>query len=134
MAEHRETFSEDVGSKLLMLASFLAIFGIIALILMPLGAAFAPSGPPPAVETVAPAEGAAPEAAVPATESTPAPTEGAAAPAAAGPGLPPVIGAIFPGLIMLVAAAIIAGLSGLLLGYAKARAEEAHTTAPATPH
>ncbi len=37
-------------------------------------------------------------------------------------------------LIMLVAAAIIAGLSGLLLGYAKARAEEAHTTAPATPH
>jgi ABC-type glycerol-3-phosphate transport system permease component len=134
MAEHRETFAEDVGSKLLLLASFLAVFGIIALVLMPLGAAFAPSGPTPAATTAAPVEGAAPEAAAPATESTTAPAQGAVAPATAGPDLPPVIGAIFPGLIMLVAAAIIAVLSGLLLGYAKARSEETHTADPATPH
>lgn len=134
MAEHRESFSEDVGSKLLMLASFLAVFGIIALILMPLGAAFAPSGPPPATTAAAPVEGAAPEGGAPAPETAVAPVEGAAAPAAAGPGLPPVIGAIFPGLIMLVVAAIIGALSGLLLGHAKARAEEAHASDTAPPH
>ena len=34
-----------------------------------------------------------------------------------------MIGAIFPGLIMLVIAAVLATVSGLLLGYAKARSE-----------
>jgi hypothetical protein len=138
MTIHRETFSEDVGSKLLLLASMLAVFGVIALILMPLGAAFAPAGPAPAAAT-APASPAA-EGAVPATEATapttesPAPSTEAAAAAAAPAGPPPVIGAIFPGLIMLVVAAILAALSGLLLGHAKARAEEAQATDPATPH
>lgn len=140
MAEHRETFSEDVGSKLLLLASMLAVFGVIALILMPLGAAFAPAGPPPAAAAPASpaAEGAAPaaiEPAAPATES-PAPSTEAAAPAAetAPAGPPPVIGAIFPGLIMLIVAAVLAVLSGLLLGFAKARSEEANASGAATPH
>ena len=135
MTQHRETFSEDVGSKLLLLASMLAVFGIIALILMPLGAAFAPSGPPPAAVATAEGAPAATDAAAPAAES-PTPAEGTAAPAAAAApaGPPPVIGAIFPGLIMLVVAAILAGLSGLLLGYAKARSEETHSTDIATPH
>jgi hypothetical protein len=90
MAIHRETFSEDVGGKLLLLASMLAVFGVIALVLMPLGAAFAP---PP---EVAPPEGSPPA----------------------------IVGAIMPGLVMLVAAAIVGACAGLLLGYAKARAEE----------
>lgn len=88
---HRETFSEDVGGKLLLLASMLAVFGAIALVLMPLGAAFAP-----------PPEVAAPEGSLPA-----------------------IVQAIMPGLIMVVVAAIAGVLAGLLLGHARARAEEA---------
>lgn len=90
MAVHRERLSEDVGGKLLLLASMLALFGVIALVLMPLGAMFAP---PPAV---------APPAGTP----------------------PAIVGAIMPGLIMLVIAAVVGALAGLLLGRAQARAEE----------
>lgn len=54
MMLHRESLSEDVGGKLLLLASMLAVFGVVALVLMPLGAAFAP---PP---EVAPPEGTPP--------------------------------------------------------------------------
>jgi hypothetical protein len=136
MTIHRETFSEDVGGKLLLGASLLAVFGVIALILMPLGAAFAPSGPPPAVPAAtapAPTEGT-PAAPVAADSATP-PAESAAPAAEAAPaGPPPVIGAIFPGLIMLVVAAIIAALAGLLLGHAKARSEETQASDVATPH
>lgn len=99
MMVHRETLSEDVGSKLLLLASMLAVFGVIALVLMPLGAMFAPPSPVPAPEGAPPA----------------------------------IVGAIMPGLIMLVVAAIVGALAGLLLGLAQARAEQAHTTDPATP-
>ena len=94
MVTHRETLSEDVGGKLLLLASMLALFGVIALVLMPLGAMFAP---PPAV---APPEG------------TP----------------PAIVGAVMPGLILLVVAAVVGALAGLLLGHARARAEEAEAT------
>lgn len=140
MTIHRESFSEDVGGKLLLGASMLAVFGVVALILMPLGAAFAPSGPPsaaPAATAPATTDGAptASEAAAPAAEPAPAPAEGAAPAADAAPaGPPPVIGAIFPGLIMLVVAAILAALSGLLLGHARARSEETHASDTATPH
>jgi hypothetical protein len=99
MVVHRERLSEDVGGKLLMLASILAVFGLIALVLMPLGAMFAP---PP---EVAPPEGSPPA----------------------------IVGAIMPGLIMLVVAAIIGALAGLMLGYAQARAEEAEVAEETAP-
>jgi hypothetical protein len=104
MTVHRETLSEDVGGKLLLLASMLALFGVIALVLMPLGAAFAP--PPEVV----------PDAALP-------------------EGPPAIVGAIMPGLVMLVVAAIVGACAGLLLGHARARAEEAAAAEDvATPH
>ncbi len=104
MAVHRETLSEDVGGKLLLLASMLAVFGMIALVLMPLGAAFAP---PPEVTS----DAAMPE------------------------GPPAIVGAIMPGLFMLVVAAIVGACAGLLLGHAKARAEEAEAAGDSdTPH
>jgi len=142
MAEHRETFGEDVGGKLLLLASMLAVFGVIALVLMPLGAAFAPPPAPPAAAAAA-APSAEPPAAdssatpsVAPAESAPAsatPAEGqAAAPVPEAP--PPFISAFVPGIIMLVAAAVLAALAGLLLGHAKARSEEVDTTHVATPH
>lgn len=135
MAEHRESLSEDVGGKLLLLASMLAVFGVLALVLMPLGAAFAPAGPPPAATSSATPAATPAETPAPATDAAATPPADGAAPAAVAPqGPPPVIGAIFPGLIMLVVAAILAGLSGLFLGYAKARSDEVRTTDPAAPH
>lgn len=105
MAVHRETLSEDVGGKLLLLASMLAVFGMIALLLMPLGAAFAP------------------------------PPEVAATDVAAPEGPPAIVGAIMPGLVMLVVAAIVGACAGLLLGHARARAEEAAAAEDVpTPH
>lgn len=99
MMLHRESFSEDVGGKLLLLASMLAVFGVVALVLMPLGAAFAP---PPEVAT---------------PEGSP----------------PAMVGAIMPGLITLVVAAIAGVLAGLPLGHAQARAEEADAAPDADP-
>ena len=55
MTAHRETLSEDVGSKLLLLAAMLAVFGVTALVLMLLGAMFAPPSPVPAPEGAPPA-------------------------------------------------------------------------------
>lgn len=86
--EGHDPFSRNVGSKLLFLALMLLVFGVIALVLMPLGSMFAPP----------PAAGAEP-----------------------GSG---IIGAIVPGLILIVVAAVVAVLAGLLLGYDKARHEQ----------
>jgi hypothetical protein len=133
MAEHRETFGEDVGGKLLLLASMLAVFGIVALILMPLGTAFAPPPTPPAAaDTATPGGDAGPAPTAPANgdAATPAAPEPAAAPA----GPPAVVGALMPGIIMLVVAGVLAALAGLLLGHAKARAEEAGAPQATPPH
>ncbi len=136
MAVHRETFGEDVGGKLLLLASLLAVFGVLALILMPLGAAFAPPPTPPAAEATATPGASAPAEATPAdTAATPAtPADAAASPAAqAAPAAPPsIFGALVPGIVMLVVAAILAALAGLLLGHSKARSEEVGPP-PASP-
>jgi len=93
MAEYHESFGEDVGSKLLMLAAFLVLFGVIALILLPLGTAFAPAPPP-------------------------APDAAAAAPAGGG-----IVGALMPGIITIIAGLVFGVIAGLLLGAAKARHE-----------
>lgn len=132
MAEHRETFAEDVGGKLLLLASMLAVFGVIALVLMPLGTALAPQPPTEMATVQAEGTSAPAEATAPAAEAPPAPAGDATAAAPAGP--PSVAGAIMPGLFMLIGAAVLAALAGLFLGYAKARAEEPHTADPTTPH
>lgn len=84
----REPFSRNVGSKLLFLAYMLIVFGVIALVLMPVGAMFAPP----------PAPGAEP-----------------------GPG---IVGAFMPGIILLVVAAVVTVVAGLLLGYDRARNEQ----------
>ena len=94
MAEYRESFGEDVGGKLLLFASILIVFGILALILLPIGSAFAPAPPPP---------------------------EAGAAAAPAGGG---IVGALLPGIGMIVVGLIFGALGGLLLGYAKAHHEE----------
>lgn len=86
--EAREPFSRNAGSKLLFGAFLLFVFGVIALILMPLGAMFGPP-PPPGAE--------------------------------AGPG---IIGALMPGIILIVVAALLGALAGLMLGYDKARHEQ----------
>lgn len=140
MAEHREGFADDVGGKLLLLAALLAIFGVIALVLMPLGAAFAPPPAAPVAEATASPAVAAPATTTAAptdTTATPAevavtPAEGTPAEAPAGP--PPFIAAFFPGIIMLVVAAILGAIAGLFLGFATARAEEAGAAGVANPH
>jgi len=150
MAEHREGFADDVGGKLLLIAGLVAIFGVLALILMPLGAAFAPPANPPAVTAAAtpadasaaataqapPAEAAQPPAAgtTMSSEAAAPASEGAAAPAAP-EGPPPFIAAFFPGIIMLVVALVLSGIAGLFLGYATARHEEEDASHAATlPH
>lgn len=45
MAEQREGFAVDVGSKLLFGAIMLMVFGVIALVLMPIGALLGPAAP-----------------------------------------------------------------------------------------
>ncbi len=139
MAEHHEGFADDVGGKLLLLAALLAIFGVIALVLMPLGAAFAPPPAAPVAEATASPAVAAPAVAAAAPADTTATSAGTAAtPAEAVPeapaGPPPFIAAFFPGIIMLVVAAILGAIAGLFLGFATARADEAGTAGVANPH
>jgi ABC-type glycerol-3-phosphate transport system permease component len=140
MAEHHEGFASDVGGKLLLISALLAIFGVIALVLMPLGAAFAPPPTPPAATASAPAAESAPAATDTAvTTSEAAAPADSAAPAAAQPeapkGPPPFIAAFFPGIILLIVSAVLGVISALLLGYAKAREDEAAATPTATaPH
>lgn len=83
--EGREPFSINVGGKLLFFSMILCVFGVLALVLLPLGTMFTPPAPP--------VEGAEP-----------------------GPGL---VGALIPGIGVIVAALIFAVLAGLLLGYGK---------------
>lgn len=125
MAEHRETFAEDVGGKLLLFATMMAVFGVIMLVLLPLGAALAPQppAPPATVQTQS----------APATPESPAPAPANESAAAAPAGPPPMVGAIMPGLFVLIGAAVLGAIAGLLLGHARARAEEARTTDPAVP-
>lgn len=137
MTEYHESFGEDVGGKLLLFASLLAVFGVVALILMPLGAAFAPPPSPPAAHATATPDAAATATAPPAapSEGTTATTPAAPTPAAAAPAGPPaIVGALMPGIIMLVVAAVLGVIAGLFLGHAKARSEAAHTPQATPPH
>ena len=54
--EGREPFSINVGGKLLFFSMILCVFGVLALVLLPLGTMLAPPAPPPA-EGAAPAPG-----------------------------------------------------------------------------
>lgn len=81
MAEHPEPFSVDVGSKLLLGAILLSVFGVLALILLPVATAFAPATEPDA-------------------------------------GLGRIIGAVFPGIGLLLVALVLGVIAGILLGYA----------------
>jgi ABC-type glycerol-3-phosphate transport system permease component len=129
MAAHRESFAEDVGGKLLLLSSMLTVFAILALVLMPLGAAFAPPQTPPAA---AASPAATPD--TPSPETTATPPASVTPPTTVPEGPPPFVAAFMPGIIMLVIAAVIGILAGLLLGYSKARAEEAEAPQPDAPH
>ncbi len=91
MAQHREPFSVDVGSKLLLVSVLLLVFGVLALVLRPALTAMAPTPPP------------APEA--------------AAAAAPAGP--PAIVSAIFPGLMLIIVSVVAGVLAGIFLGYAE---------------
>ena len=83
MAGTHEPFSINVGSKLLLVAILLMVFGVMATILMPLMTAFAPAAP-------------------------------------GSPGGPAaIIGAIVPGIGLLLGGIVVGVIAGIFLGYAQ---------------
>jgi ABC-type phosphate transport system permease subunit len=83
MAGTHEPLSINVGSKLLLIAILLMVFGVMATILLPVMTAFAPA---------APGSPGGPEA---------------------------IVGAIFPGIGLLVAGILVGVIAGIFLGYAQ---------------